>query len=227
MLKKFLTLPLFITLLMCGAFTAHAENAVTVDEGYAALDHFLNGLHSLQSDFVQTVQDSREQVTEKTTGTLAIKRPGKFRWDYAKPHQQTIVSDGKRIWVYDPELEQVTIRSVDQTISGTPAMLLSGDGKNGNALKDNFVVDHAERHEDMLVINLAPKRADTDFKLVQLALRDNSLVAMSLTDKLGQTTLVEFHLFRRNATLSDSQFSFTAPKGVDVIDNTHAAATSK
>jgi len=198
---------------------AHAQTRVSKDEGYAALDKFLNGLQSLQSDFTQTVQDSRDQVIEKSTGSLAIRRPGKFRWDYAKPHEQTIVCDGRRIWLYDPELEQVTIRNVDQTISGTPAMLLSGEGANNN-LKSSFNVESAQRHEDMLIVNLSPKRADADFKLVQLALKNTDLVAMSLTDKLGQTTLVEFKQFKRNVAIADTQFTFTAPKGADVIDNT-------
>ncbi|MES1195708.1 MAG: outer membrane lipoprotein chaperone LolA, partial [Steroidobacter sp.] len=195
MLKKFLISQLLI-ILTCGV--AHAHTPVSKDEGYAALDKFLNGLQSLQSDFTQTVQDSREQIVEKTAGTLAIKRPGKFRWDYAKPHEQTIVCDGARIWLYDPELEQLTIRSVDQTISGTPAMLLSSEGANNN-LKTSFNIENVQRHEDMLIINLSPKRADADFKLVQLALKGSDLVAMSLTDKLGQTTLVEFNQFKRNA----------------------------
>lgn len=205
---------------------AHAHTPVSNDEGYASLEKFLNGLQSLQSDFTQTVQDSHDQVVEKSTGTLAIKRPGKFRWDYAKPHEQTIVCDSKRIWLYDPELEQVTIRNVDQTISGTPAMLLSGEGANNN-LKTSFNIENAQRHEDMLIINLSPKRNDADFKLVQLALRGVDLVAMSLTDKLGQTTLVEFKQFKRNAVLSDANFAFVAPKGVDVIDNSSAVPANK
>ena len=216
MLKTFLS-TLLLLVLSCGV--SHAGTSKSNDEGYAALDHFLKGLQSLQSDFVQTVQDSREQIVEKSTGTLAIQRPGKFRWDYAKPNEQTIVSDGRRIWVYDPELEQVTIRSADQTISGTPAVLLSGDAVTGDSLKKNFKVEHAEHHDNMLVINLTPKAADTDFKLVQIALRDNELAAMSLTDKLGQTTLVEFTQFKRNVSLPASLFEFVAPKGVDVIDN--------
>jgi len=217
MLKKLLLL--IATSLPC---VVYAHTPVSNDEGYAALDKFLNGLQSLQSEFTQTVQDSHEQIVEKTIGTLAIKRPGKFRWDYAKPHEQTIVSDGNRIWVYDPELEQVTIRSVDATISGTPAMLLSGEGTTDN-LKTNFKIENTQRHEDMLIVNLSPKRPDADFKLVQLALKGSDLVAMSLTDKLGQTTLVEFKQFKRNALIADSLFTFEAPKGVDVIDNSHVA----
>lgn len=210
---------------MLFCLVAHAQTVTSVDAGYSALDRFLKGLQSLQSDFTQTVQDSRDQVVEKSSGTLSIKRPGKFRWDYAKPNAQVIVSDGARIWLYDPELEQVTIRSVDQTLSGTPAMLLSGDSRSGqDLLRANFEVDHVEQRDGMTVVNLSPKRTDTDFKLVQLALKGDQLVAMSLTDKLAQTTLLEFSKFKRNASLSDATFKFTAPKGVDVIDNSHANA---
>lgn len=211
-----------LPLLFCNAT---AQNITGVDGGYEALDRFLKGLQSLQADFVQTVQDSHDQVVDKSSGTLAIKRPGKFRWDYAKPHAQVIVSDGARIWLYDPELEQVTIRNVDQTLNGTPAVLLSGDSRAGqDTLRNSFEVEHVEQRDGMTVINLSPKRADTDFKLVQLALKGDQLVAMSLTDKLAQTTLLQFTKFKRNASLSDATFKFTAPKGVDVIDNSSANA---
>lgn len=207
---------------------AHAQAITGTDDGYVALDRFLTGLQSLQADFIQTVQDSHDQIVEKSSGTLALKRPGKFRWDYAKPNAQVIVSDGARIWLYDPELEQVTIRSVDQTLSATPAMLLSGDSRAGqDRLRTNFEVNHVEQRDGMTVINLSPKRPDSDFKLVQLALKGDQLVAMSLTDKLAQTTLLQFTKFKRNAPLSDSTFKFTAPKGVDVIDNTLPAAASQ
>lgn len=190
----------------------------TVDSGYETLDRFFKGLQTLQSDFAQSVQDARGQITDKSTGKLAIKKPGKFRWDYAKPNAQTIVSDGERIWLFDPELEQVTIRRADLSLNGTPAMLLSGQGN----LRDSFEIEHVENRDGMMVINLAPKRADTDFKLVQIALRKGELMAMSLTDKLGQTTLLQFQQFKRNAKIADAQFKFTPPDGVDVIDNTSA-----
>lgn len=196
--------------------SAQAQTEATVDSGYDTLDRFFKGLQTLQSDFAQSVQDSRGQVSDSSTGKLAIKKPGKFRWDYAKPNAQTIVSDGERIWLYDPELEQVMIRRADLSLNGTPAMLLSGDGK----LRDSFEIEHVEQRDGMTVINLSPKRADTDFKLVQIALRKDELVAMSLTDKLGQTTLLQFKQFKRNAAIADAQFKFTPPKGVDVIDNT-------
>ncbi len=204
-------------LLLAG--NAHAQTEATVDSGYQALDRFFSGLQSLQADFAQSVQDSRGQATDKSTGKLAIKKPGKFRWDYAKPNAQTIVSDGERIWLYDPELEQVTIRRADLSLNGTPAMLLSGQGN----LRDSFEIEHVEQRDGMTVINLVPKRNDTDFKLLQVALRKDQLVAMSLTDKLGQTTLLQFQQLKRNVAVAESQFKFSIPKGVDVVDNTGAA----
>jgi outer membrane lipoprotein carrier protein len=203
--------------------TAYAQTETTIDSGYATLDSFFNNLKSLQASFAQTVRDSRDKVIENSSGTLAIKKPGKFRWDYLKPNAQTIISDGARIWLYDPELQQVTIRRADLSLIGTPAMLLSGEGPGQIGWRDSFEIEHVEQRDGMWVINLAPKRTDTDFKLMQMALRKNLLVAMSLTDKLGQITLLQFTQFKRNAALSDAQFKFTAPKGVDVIDNTGAA----
>lgn len=195
---------------------SYAQSGLPLDRGYDALDRFFKDLHTLQAEFTQSVQDSRGQVTEQSTGKLAIRKPGRFRWDYLKPNAQTIVSDGTRIWLYDPELEQVTIRRADLSLNGTPAMLLSGEGN----LRDSFVVEHVEPHDDLMVINLVPRRNDTDFKRVQMALRKDQLVAMSLTDKLGQSTLLQFQQFRRNASLPESLFRFVAPKGVDVVDNT-------
>jgi chaperone LolA len=211
-----------ITLCLFSLNLAHAQSETTIDTGYQTLGDFFKGLQTLQADFVQSVQDSRGQVTSKSTGKLAIQKPGKFRWDYAKPNEQIIVCDGVRISLYDPDLQQVTIRRADLSLQGTPAMLLSGEGN----LRDSFEIEHVEQRDGMMVINLSPKRNDTDFKLVQMALRKDALVAMSLTDKLGQTTLLEFQQFKRNASLSDSLFKFVAPKGVDVIDNSGSALGS-
>ncbi len=218
MFNKVFKIYVCVFCLLSTGHVAHAQEATT-DSGYAVLDRFFNGLQTLQAEFSQSVQDSRGQVTDKSGGKLIIKKPGKFRWDYLKPSAQTIVSDGARIWLYDPELEQVTIRRAEQSLNGTPASLLSGEGN----LRDSFEVEHVEQRDGMLVINLAPKRADTDFKLLQMALRNEQLVAMSLTDKLGQTTLLQFAQLKRNAAVAESSFKFTVPKGVDVVDNTSTA----
>ena len=198
---------------------AWADDVASTEAGAAQLDRFMNDLQSMQAAFTQTVKDSNGKLVEQSNGTLSIKKPGKFHWDYARPNAQTIVSDGKRLWLFDPELEQVTIRRAELSINGTPAVLLSGQGN----WRDSFVVNHVENHDGMTVINLDPKQTDSDFKLLQLALRNNTLVAMSLTDKLAQTTLLEFKNFKRNGKVSDSEFNFVPPKNADVIDNTGAA----
>jgi outer membrane lipoprotein carrier protein len=223
MLKAFRLLLAVALSLLALSSTTHAQTEMTIDSGYEQLNRFFKGLQTLQAEFVQTVKDSRGNATDQSAGKLAIKKPGKFRWDYARPNAQTIVSDGKRIWLYDPELEQVTIRRADLSLNGTPAMLLSGEGD----LRDSFVVEHVEQRDGMTVINLSPKRADTDFKLLQVALNKGQLTAMSLTDKLSQTTLLEFKQLKRNTTVAESQFIFNVPKGVDVIDNSGASGKGK
>src|SRR5690606_6675924 len=137
----------------------------------------------------------------------------RFRWDYRAPYEQVIVSDGVRIWVYDRDLEQVTVRKLDQALSATPAMLLSGEG----ALTDNFDVIAAEERSGVLWVELQPKRDDTDFKSVRLGFAGQHLRYMELADKLGQTTLLEFSDVRRNPSLDAARFVFDVPPGADVI----------
>jgi len=208
-LKRFL----FCLLL---AVSAHASDVVSIDTGATLVDRFMNGLVTMQASFTQTIRDGRDQVVEQSGGTLAIKKPGKFHWEYQKPNAQTIVSDGVKLWLYDPELEQVTIRRADMSVNGTPAALLAGQAN----WRDSFEVTHVEQHDGMTVINLDPKQNDSDFRKLQLALKGDQLVAMSLSDKLGQSTLLDFRQFKRNARLDETQFHFVVPKGADVIDNT-------
>lgn len=200
-----------------------AQSEVTVDSGYMQLQRFLDSLTSLQASFTQTVRDSRDQVIDTSKGTLLIKRPGQFRWNYEQPNAQIIVSNGERIWIYDSELAQVTINRLDLSLNGTPAQLLSGQNK----IRDTFEVEHVEQRADLLLINLAPKSLNSDFKVVQFVLRKEQLMGLSLTDKLGQITQLHFSEVKNNPKLPESQFIFIPPKGVDVIDNSGKAAKAK
>lgn len=110
------------------SFTAHVALAADVAAGQQKVEGFLQGLQSLQAQFKQTLTDRNGQTVEEASGTLAIRRPDRFRWDYRQPNEQLIVADGARIWLYDADLEQVTVRKLDDTLSATPAMLLSGQG---------------------------------------------------------------------------------------------------
>lgn len=183
-------------------------------DSIARVDAYLARLSTLTAVFVQVVQDKQGQVTERATGTLSISRPDRFRWDYQQPYAQTIVADGKKLWLYDPDLEQVTVRSLAQGLGATPAMLLSGAGKVGDA----FTARPIEQQQGLTWYRLAPKQKGSDFERVSLGFDDrNELAAMELVDKLGQTTTIEFSQVKRGAALDGSLFRFVPPDGADVI----------
>lgn len=184
--------------------------------GKQKVEGFLQGLQSLQAQFKQILTDRNGLSVEEASGTLAIRRPDRFRWDYREPNEQVIVADGSRIWLYDADLEQVTVRKLDATLSATPAMLLSGQG----ALQDNFTVTQTAQEAGVFWVRMQPKRDDTDFKWVRLGFDGNTLKFMQLADKLGQTTHLEFSQLERNPALDPSRFSFSVPPGADVIGDT-------
>lgn len=184
-----------------------------VAAGRQKVEGFLQGLQSLQAQFKQTLTDRNGQPVEQASGTLAIRRPDRFRWDYREPNEQLIVADGSRIWLYDADLQQVTVRKLDDTLSATPAMLLSGQGN----LQDNFNVTQSSQEGGVFWVRMEPKRDDTDFKWVRLGFDGAVLKFMELADKLGQTTHLEFVQLERNPALDPSRFTFTVPPGADVI----------
>jgi len=177
------------------------------------LDDFLQGLQTLQADFRQVLRDGQGRLIEESRGVLAIHRPNRFRWDYTAPHEQTIVADGKKLWLYDVDLEQVTVRPMEQSLAGTPAVLLSGS----EDLRASFKVERTDSKGKTTVVTLVPKRSDTDFKRVRISMVDKKLTAMELSDRLGQSTTLEFSNLQRNVPIADVRFVFTPPAGVDVI----------
>ena len=199
----------FAAILLACSATAFAAS----DDGYQRIERLIGNLQSLQADFQQTLTDGKGLVTDRSSGTLAIRRPNRFRWDYREPHEQLIVADGTRIWMYDPDLQQVTVRRLDASLSATPAMLLSGEGK----LADNFIVTKTSQDANAQWVTLEPRRSDTDFKWVRLGFSGDSLKFMQLADKLGQITTLEFTNVQKNPSLDPARFTFTVPAGADVI----------
>jgi outer membrane lipoprotein carrier protein len=194
--------------LVIAPFAAHAQDSL------ARVDAYLGSLKTLSAEFVQVVRDKQGQVTDRATGKLSISRPDRFRWDYREPYAQTIVADGKKLWLYDPDLEQVTVRSLEQGLGATPAMLLSGSGKASDAFKAGPV----EQQDGVTWCRLVPAQQGSDFERVSLAFdARNELEAMELVDKLGQTTTIEFGQVKRGTRLDESLFRFVPPKGADVI----------
>lgn len=206
--------------LAAAAGPAFAAATPTAQDGQKRVETFLQGLAGLQAQFKQTLTDGSGQSLEESSGTLAISRPDRFRWDYREPYQQVIVADGARIWIYDSDLEQVTVRKLDETLAGTPAMLLSGRSN----LADNFSVTQASREGSVEWIRMEPRRDDTDFKWVRLGFEGTVLKYMQLADKLGQTTSLEFSKVERNPPLDPSRFTFTVPPGADVIGDASSQA---
>jgi len=195
------------------------HGATDMDAGRVRMERFLRGLEGFRADFRQMLSDRSGQVIEESSGTLAILRPNRFRWEYTEPNEQTIVADGAKVWLYDRDLDQVTVRKLDDTLSATPAMLLSGTG----GVESSFDVTDVTEGEGVVWVRLAPKRSDTDFKWVRLGFAGEVLKFMELADKLGQTTTLTFSNFERNPKLDPERFTFKVPPGADVIGDASPA----
>jgi outer membrane lipoprotein carrier protein len=183
-------------------------------DAVARVEAYLATVNTLSADFSQVVRNRDGQIVDRASGKLSLSRPDRFRWDYQKPYLQTIVADGKQLWLYDSDLEQVTVRALEQGLGSTPAMLLSGSGKVGDA----FASAAVQRQGDWTWYRLVPKQQGSDFDQVSLAFdRKGELAAMELRDKLGQTTVIEFGALRRNVALDQQLFRFEPPPGADVI----------
>ena len=177
------------------------------------LDAYLSGLDTIASRFEQRLFDERRKLLERARGTLLIDRPGRFRFDYADP-PQLIVGDGAKVWIYDPELAQVTVRDVDAALGSTPALLLT----SGRPVAESFRVEELDVGANVDVFTLEPRAEDASFTRIRLAFAGGELRRMELDDQFGQTTLLTFHDIRRRPDLPADAFTFTPPAGVDVID---------
>ena len=203
-------------LVVCVAIAAQSAAPTMAFEAQSVTDHlneFLDQVHTLRADFTQTVTDARGVELQQVEGTLAVKRPGRFRWNYTAPSKQVIVADGERIWMYDEELAQVSVRPLDRTLASTPAMLLSG----GRALHEHADIRELGERDGLVWVEVVPRIKDSDFEAVRIGFDDGDLAAMELVDAFGQTTRMAFSALVRNPAIDDSVFTFDPPPGVDVI----------
>jgi len=201
----------WISASLAGALTffAVSSQAATND----ALHAFFTDVRSFKAEFEQTVFDENLRPLQATAGTMALERPGRFRWDYAKPYEQHIVGDGEKVWIYDVDLEQVTVRSQQEALGDTPAQLLS----TTEPLEANFDITPLGEQKGVMWFQLVPKVAESQFQRVRLGFDEQMLVRMELEDGLGSTTLLEFHDPKRNVALDKTLFRFEPPPGVDVV----------
>lgn len=165
--------------------------------------------------FEQQVFDRAGKVIERASGTFAFARPGKFRWTYEKPNKQLLVGDGTRLWIYDPDLNQVTVKRIDRAISSTPAALLAGK----DDITALFTLRDAGNADGLSWVEALPKAPDTGFERVRLGLKGQTLAAMELQDQLGGRTLLRFSDLKANASIPADTFKFVPPAGADVIED--------
>lgn len=181
--------------------------------GSARLDAFLSGLDTLEARFEQTLYDEQLNKLEQSEGTFHLRRPNQFRWDYQKPETQLIVADGEQVWMYDRELQQVTVRPIDAALGATPAMLLS----SGEPVEKNFQVSDAAPSRGMEWVHLVPRQQDSGFAHIRIGFEGDVLRLMELTDTFGQLTRLVFRDLKRNINIGSRTFRFVPPDGVDVI----------
>ena len=180
-------------------------------QGVAELEEYFRSVRSLSGSFEQTTLDEQEKPIERSSGSVLIQRPDRFRWHYDQPFEQLIVADGKRLWVYDVDLMQATVRPLGDVLGVGPALLLSGDYAS---LKRSF--DIAAESDGWL--RLTPREGDWDFQAVRLRMADGVPAVIEVDTGLGQITRLELFDLKRNPRIDPAQFRFTPPKGVDVVD---------
>jgi len=181
--------------------------------GLDQLRAFVAETRSARANFSQSVVSKSGRKPQQSEGGFAFARPGKFRWVYAKPYHQVIVGDGEKLWMHDPDLNQVTVKKLGQTLGSSPAALLAGD----STLEKHFVIVNAGRSEELEFINATPKAQDGNFERVRIGFKDNLPQRMEIRDNFGQTTNLQFSRFERNPALAPDLFRFAPPQGADVV----------
>lgn len=179
----------------------------------ARLDRFLADVKGGQGAFTQVVSARSGRKPQRSSGEFAFERPGRFLWVYLKPFPQRLVSDGQRLWSFDPELNQVSVKALGDALGSTPAAILAGDG----ALEKSFSLSDGGSRDGLDWAVATPRAADSPFTGMELGFAGPELKAMRIQDGFGQLTELRFERFELNPALDRSLFSFTPPAGADVI----------
>ncbi|WP_233196020.1 outer membrane lipoprotein chaperone LolA [Trinickia soli] len=193
--------------------------------GTEQLKAFIAQVHAARGDFVQREVRAPSKnagasgavvptLGGTSSGTFMFARPGKFIWSYEKPYEQVLQADGDKLYVYDKDLNQVTVRKLGGALGASPAAILFGS----NDLEKNFTLHDAGVKQGIDWLELIPKARDTQFERVGIGFRDGNLEAMELHDVFGNVTLLTFSNIQKNPALKPGAFKFTVPKGADVIN---------
>lgn len=196
-------------LLVAFSFSLTAHAAAT-----DKLKTFVKATRSAQANFTQEVQDKNGKRLQSASGSMQFVRPGKFRWEYRTPYAQLIVGDGKKFWMYDTDLNQVTVKRLDAALGSSPAALLSGS----NEIERGFTLKNIDARDGLEWLQATPKSSDTSFEKILMAFNAKSqLVVMELHDAFGNHTVLRFSDLINNPPLSSQRFKFVPPKGADVL----------
>lgn len=203
-LKNILSLSLLSLLL-----AVHAAAA----DGMSSVKAFYEQTKSVRANFHQIVTDKQGRKVQEVDGQMQLLRPNKFRWDYHKPYEQQIISDGIQVWLYDVELAQVTVRELSKSIGSSPAALLAG----GAEIDKTFKLTNAGTKDKLEWVSAIPRDKESGFEKILMGFQDNKIQELSLEDSFGHTTKITFSQVEVNPTLEGKNFLFKAPKGVDVV----------
>ncbi len=201
-MKSFLV---FLFLVLC----APNSNATSLER----FQSYLRTTQAARADFQQKVFDKTGKVVQESRGSFSFLRPGRFRWSYAQPYAQLIVGDGARVWIYDEDLNQVTVRAMARALGSTPAALLAGAADVERA----FELSDAGSHDGLEWLEAKPREKESGFERIRLGMSASGVEAMELVDHFGQTTVLRFSNMVRNPQFDAGTFRFTPPKGVDVL----------
>lgn len=207
---------LFRTLLLSGCMAiasllSQPTNASSLD----SLKSFLSEVKTGKAHFKQLVFDKKMTTVQESSGTMLFSRPGKFRWVYEKPYEQLIVGDGVKLWMYDVDLKQVTVKQMGRAIGSSPAALLAGN----NEIELHFNLKDLGRRGTLDWLEATPKDKENSFESVRMGFSEKGLDVMELRDRFSQTTVIRFSDIERNPKISPDTFKFTPPKGADVISD--------
>ena len=177
------------------------------------LKNKLNAMRTMSAQFSQVVKANKRQIS-RSSGSMALSRPGRFRWQTTSPMAQLVIADSRHLWIYDPDLEQVTVKKQEKGVGGTAALFLSG--YNDTVGRDFEVTSYKNGNKDYF--DLHAKSSKANFQRVKLIYVGEQLAGIELFDQLGQHTEVNFSHIKTNLVLAPTLFVFKTPKGVDVVE---------
>jgi outer membrane lipoprotein carrier protein len=218
-MKRILFLLTIACLALCSGAAALAQ--ATPGPARARLDAFAKDLHALSGQFSQTLTDASGKTGPASTGTVVLEAPRQFRWETLAPYKQTIVADGSRVWLYDPDLEQVTVRVQSSEESHSPLTVLT-DLKQ---LDRDFKVTEQGQRDGLAWLRLASNAKEPQFDYADLGFDASGLARMVFRDQLGATTEIRFSGWQRNPPVAPATFNFTPPPGADVVGDAPVLTT--